>query len=239
MLKNIFLSQIRDFYNILQKLAYCPIVSCFGTCIKCTSSTHTHPARTIVFSLGGSLAVCQLSLSLISVYTVHPQILSVTCTLSAPLFPLNLPSHACIHARTRVRTHDCCLAFIHLFKTGSTVGNMLVTYVACLLSLSEKLFVCGWASAYVSPMTIRSGLLWRLEQRRCGGEKMGNRLCGTETSIICTTLPSSGQKERWLFVLTSANFCTHLSLWHYEMDHEYIYILKLPYAVLHCFTLHK
>lgn len=100
----------------------------------------------------------------ICIHCPPPDPFSVTCTLSTPLFPLNLPSHACTythtHTRTCIRTHHCCLAFTHLFKTGSTVGNMLVTYVACLLSLSEKLFVCGWASAYVSPMTIRSGLLW-------------------------------------------------------------------------------
>lgn len=131
------------------------------------------------------------------------------------------------HTRRRTHTHHRCLAFTRCFKTGSTAGNMLVTYVACLLSLSEKLFVCGWASAYVSPMTIRSGLLWcccwvwgwgwgvhqRLEQRRRRGERMGSRIYGTETSIKCATLTSSGQNEtRLCFAVTSANFCTLLSL---------------------------
>lgn len=49
-------------------------------------------------------------------------------------------------------------------------------------------------------LLVGGGVGWggyqRLEQGRCGGEKMGSRLCGTETSIRCTTLPSSGQNER-------------------------------------------
>ena len=78
---------------------------------------------------------------------------SVTCTHSTP----SLPTHTHTHTHTHTPPHHSCRAFTRLLKTGSVAGNMLVTYVVRLLSLSEKLFVCGWAQAYVSPMTIRSG----------------------------------------------------------------------------------
>lgn len=56
------------------------------------------------------------------------------------------------------------------------------------------------------------GVYQRLEQRRRRGERMGSRICGTETSIKYTTLTSSGQNKTRLFAVTSANFCTLLTL---------------------------
>lgn len=57
------------------------------------------------------------------------------------------------------------------------------------------------------------GVYQRLEQRRRRGERMGSRICGTETSIKCATLTSSGQnKTRLCFAVTSANFCRLMSL---------------------------
>lgn len=84
-----------------------------------------------------------------------------TIISSQPSLPrMNIHTQTCMCAHALASAHTTAALHSHLFKTGSMAGNMLVTYVACLLSLSEKLFVCGWASAYVSPMTIRSGLLW-------------------------------------------------------------------------------
>lgn len=128
--------------------------------------THTHTQHAQLFSLWEAVWLCASSHYHWYLYTLstHRSFLCHMHTLNTIISSQpSLPhTRARAHGRARmcVRTHHCCLAFTRIFKTGSTAGNMLVTYVACLLSLSEKLFVCGWASAYVSPMTIRSGLLW-------------------------------------------------------------------------------
>lgn len=147
--------------------------------------------------------MCNCFLSRRQFGSVPPLIIADICIHPPPPAP---SSFTCAHATppppSHTHTHQMyhsCRAFTRLLKTGSVAGNMLVTYVARLLSLSEKLFVCGWAQAYVSPMTIRSGPSHReggggyqsLEEKKCGGRKVGRVGVGV-VFIEWATLTSSG-----------------------------------------------
>lgn len=149
MLKN----PIWHFYNISQKLTYCPIVNSLPhrqTHIMHVIYTYT-PSMHNCF-LSGRQFGCVPALIIIDI-CIHcppPDPFSVTCTLSTPLFPLCLPSHACTHTQTHACVHTHVRPHTTAALHSHTSLRLAARLVTCWLHMLRACCLCLRSCSFVA-----------------------------------------------------------------------------------------